>query len=377
MAERVTFPATMIVDRQVSVTGLPTLQATLEVSEEVKTLPLPTGKQGADGPRGIPRATWIRQDPPIANAGARPVGLTDADIGKWWQRLDDNGMDTWTDIGWVHSANCVGVQGPIAFPNQVEVTETLSVPKVRTAGMLLTGPSTEQGARVTVPSGVRGIQGDPGPSTAIRTRTDYDDTIGPVHNSMFAWRNRSNIVQLSKTGKFRAQFPVSYGPWAKYGTDFAVPPALSNVDTLELVVIDIPALPFRWRPIVHAVVSLSADGGTPTAQPHLWARLDSPEGPPVGVGLYAMGLQGMQSLNASFATVLRPWFSTTGGFDKGGIYPQVRLSPSSTACTVEPYAAARIFFRAERSYGTQTTGTSITFSQTGAYAEVRAMPVSM
>lgn len=379
MAESVTFPAKVTFTQDVSAIGLPTVQATFEVDDEVKALPLPSGPDGDEGPRGIPLATWIRQDPPIANAAARPTGLGASDIGKWWHRLDDNGMDTWTDIGWVHCANCVGATGPIAYPTFVEVAETISLPKLRFGAMQITGTATELEAKVTAPAGPKGIKGDPGASTALLTRTDFDNTHGPVQRSMFAWRNRSNIVQLSKTGKFQNQpFPNGYGPWAKAGNDFPGDIAGAQVDMFDLISIDIPALPFRWRPVCRGFVNVYTSAVTPIGYPIVWARLNSTQGQIVGFG-GALNTK----VEAVWPVSVRPYYSEIAAFDKTGLYPQASMSPSSTACTVAPYETATIYLRVERAYASATSGTHIGFQRAGNYAspapyfEVRAMPVSL
>lgn len=50
----------------------------------------------------------------IANQAARPTGLTSADAGKGWWRLDNYTIDTWNGSAWNPGINLRGPQGPAA-----------------------------------------------------------------------------------------------------------------------------------------------------------------------------------------------------------------------------------------------------------------------
>ena len=90
----VSFPAKLVVTEEIDLDGVPILTADVTVVGDTQDIPLPGGEQGADGPRGRPRATFLKMGQ-IANQAARPAGLTANDRGKWWHRVDSNGMDVW------------------------------------------------------------------------------------------------------------------------------------------------------------------------------------------------------------------------------------------------------------------------------------------
>ncbi len=359
------FPAQVTITREVDPYGLPVTRADLDVSDTVKALPLPSGPAGEQGPRGRPMPPFRKQGT-IANAAARPTGLTPADDGKWWHRLDTDGMDVWTaELGWVHSPDCVGPVGPVGPANTLAVTETISDPALRNAAVVLTGDGAAQAAKVTAPAGLKGIKGPNGVSGPVRQAPDMDQTQGFAKHSAFGWQRNKRA--------FRAMPPpVIYGPWAKYSSDLPPDPAFANVDTIEVTTIDIPALPFAWRPRVTGRLQVWGSDHQPPGFPHLWARLGDWSGPAVAMGLCSFRVMWVDA-------ILRPYYSETGGVATAAEYGKsVRMSPNSKVGIVAPEQPATIYFRVERAKGTNTGGAShISYQRAGAYLQVEAIPVRL
>lgn len=352
-------PAHMSIDSEVTVRGLPVATATVTVSGEAAELPLPGGPEGDVGPRGKPRATFIKMGT-LANQAARPSGLGALDRGKWWHRLDSNGMDVWTGTEWKHSPDAVGVTGPVAFGNQLSVAGTNSVPKLTKAGVKVVGSSHVQSIELTVPAGVQGPTGPPGTSGPIRSAPDYDDSIGPSSRSVFAF-NR----QRSTGGAFRPlPSPNGFGPWTLGTADFAPTFPYDATyggwymkdDRGTLGSLTLPALPFAYRPMVYGAVRLGAD---PNTYNLAFVRMDSPTGQIVASGLpIGAGSTVTTAIQVSFT----PMFGD----------PQARgFGPNATYATVPAWEPLTLYVNMERAGGTGWIG----FDPPDAMMTVFAMPV--
>ncbi len=262
------FPAHISVDREVDLDGVPVLTASVTVAEDVAELPLPPGPEGLPGPQGRPRTTFLKMGD-IADIAARPAGLGAEDRGKWWHRLDDDGMDVWTGTGWQHSPNAVGPQGEIAAAATIEVADTVHNENLVSAGVEFSGAGA-QFLEVTVPAGDPGAQGPSGASGTVATAPDYDATIGPANRSPFAY---STTLR-----KFRAMPPPNgYGPWSWYENDFTAD-AQSATDKLTAGTFTVPGLPFEWRPICYGFLYAYIEGGSGSHYFRLSVRLLTSEG---------------------------------------------------------------------------------------------------
>ncbi|NCL75696.1 hypothetical protein [Rhodococcus sp. YH1] len=359
-------PAKVTITREVDLFGLPITRAHLDVDDDTKGLPLPAGRQGDPGPRGLPRAPWIKAGE-VATAAALPTGLGPDDRGKWWHDLATDDMWTWNGSEWKQSVGAVGPRGPVAPDYSLDITQTMSNPKMRVAAAELTGGGGAQSMKLTVPAGPKGPVGPIGASGSLQTSTDYNATAsGPVNGSLIAYDRI--------TRKLRATPPPGpVGMWAKGPADFPATTALANVETIELVILEIPALPFAWRPRVHGRIATLADstgGNNAPGYPHVWARLNDWAGPILAVGLNPF--RG-SLLNEN---IIRPHYSEQGGTVSTGNSPgHVRLSPTSTVGVVQPYEPARIYVRVERDLGNASTGSQIQYVKTAPYIQVQAMPL--
>lgn len=344
----VTFPAHITLTQEDSLDGLPVITAEVSLSTSASALELPTGPQGDPGPAGQPQPPFIKVGA-IANVGARPGGLTAADRGKWWHRLDNGSMDFWDGGAWVNSPNAVGVQGPVAPANTLTPLDVISDPKVTTPAVAIKPVnSSEQTIQLTVPAGNRGATGPAGTSGTITTSSDYDNTNGPVQRSMFAYSRVTR--RFSPTPP-----PCGYGPWHWSSSDF-IADYSASVDSFKVLTANIPALPFSWRPMVHGAVQL-ASSSTGSTHAYVFPRLYSETGIAVGIGV-------------CYWQIYTDLCEITTHY---GNPNAVAMSPSSTYAVVPRGYPASILVMVERQGGTG----SISFYQASAGFTVYAMPVSL
>ncbi|WP_141808250.1 hypothetical protein [Nocardia bhagyanarayanae] len=216
----------------------------------------------------------------IADAATRPLGLGAEDRGKWWHRLDDNGMDVWTGTAWRHSPDAVGPQGPVAAPNTIAVTETVHSEDLIVPAVEFSGVGADQQLKVTVPAGQRGPKGPPGASGTISAAVDYDTETLPTQGGVFAYSKA--------TRKFRsAPAPLGFGPWSWFQEDFAAE-QIAATNRIEGGTFTIPALPFAWRPVVHGhMYSYSVANSVQSAE--IVVRLHHSQGQIVATGLGGSG----------------------------------------------------------------------------------------
>ncbi|MFE3229561.1 hypothetical protein [Nocardia sp. NPDC059228] len=243
----ISFPARITIARQPDADGLPVLNAKVALSDDVADLALPPGPAGATGPKGRPRSTF-RKMGEIPTAAARPGGLGADDRGKWWHRLDDDGMDVWDGAQWVHSPHAVGPQGPLAEANTLDVAPTLHKAELTVPALDFVGKGANQQVKVTAPAGLAGPTGPAGVSGRIVDSPDYDRSTSPGSNYVFAYHR--------PTQKFRPlPPPMGVGPWSWFQEDFV---ADQEVDAPQLTVgtFTVPALSFGWRPVVQGHVYL-------------------------------------------------------------------------------------------------------------------------
>ncbi len=343
----ISFPAHITVVRQADVDGLPILTAEAQVVPEVAALPLPAGPAGPRGRRGRPRTTFYKMGA-IANAAARPTGLGAEDRGKWWHRLDTDGMDLWTGSAWSHSPGAVGPQGPAAFANTLEVIGTEHNENLTEPAIEFTGADGNQQVKVTVPAGLRGPKGPAGASGQITASPDFDTATTPNAGDVFAWDPALR--------KFRSSpAPLGAGPWSWYQEDFPTAETVTAVSRIEGGVFTIPAQPFTWRPVVYGhLYAYSANNGAQSVEPTV--RLGHSQGALVAAGV-----------------------ASAGGWIYGPVFPTYRdgtttqvLSPSSTFATVPAGQPATLVVASER-VGTGTG--NIGFSPARASLVVFAEPI--
>ncbi|MFI5781098.1 hypothetical protein [Nocardia sp. NPDC051570] len=343
----ISFPAHISVRRERDTDGLPILATHVDISGEVAGLDLPTGPLGPKGQRGTPRTTF-RKMGEIAGVAARPTSLGPADRGKWWHRLDDNGMDVWTGSGWQHSTNAVGPRGPVGPALSITDIDTLNDPNLTTGAVQFIGSGAQQSLKVTVPAGQAGPQGPPGSSGKINEATDFDATTdGPVHGSVFAY---------SRAGaKFHATPPpLGAGPWGWTGPgDFG---AKQEASTSQLIVgtFTVPALPYAWRPVVQGqlwVYSVNNSRQSAVAT----VRLFHSQGPVVGA---SVGVAGPEYFYLSIFQSYRDEQSTK------------TLAPSSTYAKVAAGESATLVVSAERDgTGTDNIGVNPSDASLIVYAQ--------
>ncbi|MGV9676210.1 hypothetical protein ACWDSJ_13095 [Nocardia sp. NPDC003482] len=340
----ISFPARATIRRESDSDGLAVVTADFDISEEVAATGLPAGPAGPRGRRGTPRATFVKVGQ-IANAAARPTGLGPDDRGKWWHRLDDNGMDVWTGEEWRHSPSAVGPRGPVGEALSITDVETVHEPELTTPGVQFVGTGAQQSLRVTAPAGLRGPQGPPGGSGTIGVADDFDPSNGAVQGSVFAYHRAG--------AKFRAAPPpLGAGPWGWFDSDFN---AGQEVATAQLIAgtFSVPALPYAWRPTVQGHLYIySVNNNSQSA--HGVVRLFHSQGPVVGA---SMGCAGTYFYLPIFTSYRDEQSTRT-------------LSPSSTDATVPAGEAATFVVTVERTgTGTGAIGVMTTSASLVVYAQ--------
>ncbi|MFI6368931.1 hypothetical protein ACIBG0_40170 [Nocardia sp. NPDC050630] len=343
----IVFPARLTATRDVDLDGLPILMATVTPDSEAAALPLPPGQTGPQGPRGRPRSTFVKAGT-IANAAARPTGLGPDDRGRWWHRLDDNGMDVWTGAAWVHSPGAVGAQGPVAPAATIATVTTTHDPALTTPALRISAEGAALAIAATAPAGVAGLAGPPGASGSIATAEDYDNTTGPTQRSMFA-------LNLGGRRWSTTAPPNGFGPWSWWDADIAAD-QLADVDQLIALTAAVPALPFRWRPMCFGNLYTYCETGT-GATAEVRVRLGSATGVMVASGA---------GLRAATSQYLMIPFNPTFGDE--GTKP---LSPSSTYATVPAGVPATLLLTVER----VGTGADIGYDNARGSLTVWAQPV--
>lgn len=343
----ISFPAHISVDETADLDGLPILTAEITPAEEAAPLPLPAGPQGPVGPSGVPRTTF-RKMGSIANVGARPTGLTADDRGKWWHRLDTDGLDFWNGTTWIHSPGAVGPEGPAAAATTITATTThnpaLTIPAVKFTG---TGPALTLSA--TAPAGAQGAVGPDGASGAISESPDYDDTVGPTNRSVFAYNAAARRWKVQPP-------PNGLGLWSWWDTDFNAD-TQAVADQLVAGTFSIPALPFAWRPIVWGQLTIFRQSGS-GFDIEARVRIGSESGVMVGNGAQSRSGTDYYMVN------ICPTFGDEG---------TKSLSPSSTYATVAAYTATSLVVCAER-IGTVSSGVQIGYQRARASLTVLAQP---
>ncbi|MBF6584438.1 hypothetical protein IU414_06645 [Nocardia farcinica] len=344
----VSFPAHITVDQQPDLNGLPILTATVTPADESRDLPLPAGPAGPAGSKGQPRTTF-RKMGEIADASARPTGLTADDRGKWWHRLDTNGMDVWDGTTWRTSPGAVGAQGSVAPATTIEAVTTHD-PALRVPAARFTGTGPDLILAVTAPAGEQGPVGPDGASGAISESPDYDTSIGAVNRSVFAYNSAAR--------RWRATPPPNgYRPWSWWDTDFNAD-AQAVSDQLTAGTFALPALPFTWRPMVYGQLTIFCQTGK-QSDAEARVRIGSESGVMVGNGA------GIRADGNYYYVNIMPTF---------GDEATKTLSPTSTYATIPAYTESALVVTVERVGNNQVDG-QIGFQRSRASLTVWAQPV--
>ncbi|MBF6357678.1 hypothetical protein IU449_24540 [Nocardia higoensis] len=345
-----TFPAHITLRADPDADGLPVLTAEVTVNPTVAELSLPQGPTGPAGRRGLPRTTFHKMGE-IADAAARPSGLGPDDRGKWWHRLDDDGMDVWTGAGWQHSPNAVGPAGPAADSIEFTDVRTVHEPALTNPAVVVTGSGAAQMLSVTVPAGLRGPKGPPGASGTIGSAPDFDTTVGPTDGGVFGYQRGSRKFQALAA-------PTGRGPWAWYDTDFAADQAGAAAQ-LVAGTFTVPAMPFEWRPTVYGHLSVYCqDSGQQFYR--VTVRLMHSEGQIVAMA--RPGITGGGYLMTPFA----PAYSDADATKS--------LSPTATYATVPAGQPVNLVVTVDRLNASSTSTGEIGYQRAGASLVVYATP---
>ena len=347
----VSFAARLVVTREVGDDGIPVLTATVIPTPTAAATLLPAGPTGPSGPRG-PQMPTFRKMGEIADAAARPTGLGTADRGKWWHRLDTDGMDVWTGAGWTHSPAAVGPQGAPA-PATTITASTTHEEHLTDAAAAITGTGPDLTLTVTAPAGLPGPTGLAGASSTITAATDFDATTGPTKRSGFGWSPGAR--------RWRPMTPPGgFGPWSFSQTDFVA--STSGVfDKITVATLTMPVLPWRWRPLVFGMLTMYCQSNQ-NSDVEAYVRIASAEGTAVGMGA------GSRLDNWLVTTPIVPAFGDNDGTRA--------MSPSSTYGTIPANAESQLIVTVERIAGSSTSAPTIEYQNGPASAlAVWAIPV--
>lgn len=341
----VVFPAKVKITVDTDVDGFEQTEATIEVADQHAQLELPEGPEGDKGPRGVPRATWIKSGT-VTNPSQLPSDLTADDAGKWWHDTTTNDMWTWNGTEWKQSVDAVGDIGPVGPANTLDVVKVNRDPNITIAGMKLGGYGANQTAEVTIPAGMKGDKGDPGESGVVRQAPDFDPVKGAVHRSVFAWNRGPR--------KWRPMpFPNGYGPWAISNTSFMATKNDITAKETTIAEITIPALPFAWRPYCYGTVVLNK--ATKNSWPHVWVRINT-----AGSGVNVAHAVHPFRTNFNFLTTIFPAFMDG------------KVSPTSTFGVVPPSQETTLYVVLEKQGNEDGT---VGFENGASSLCVYAMPV--
>ncbi|MFC4374094.1 hypothetical protein ACFO5K_08240 [Nocardia halotolerans] len=343
----ISFPAHITVARESDIDGLPILDAEITVSDDVAALELPSGPAGEQGRPGRPGTTF-RKMGELSGAAGRPAGLGPEDRGKWWHRLDDDGMDVWTGGSWQHSPAAVGLKGPVAETTSMAVMPTRHEKNLTTPAVQIESVDAEQRITVTAPAGPRGPKGPPGASGPINAAPDFDESSGPGHGGVFVYNRAS--------GKFHAvPAPLGTGPWGWYESDF-IETTEVTAGRLTVGTFTIPAQPFDWRPIVYGHLYVGA-AATASNYAQGIVRLHNAQGQVLAETLHVAGPR-------TIYLPLVPNYSEEKATRN--------MSPTSTYATVAAGQPASLVVSVERS---QNGSGSIIFNNSRSSLVVYARPI--
>lgn len=365
----ISIPAHATVDAYVT-DGWPETELFLDVHELFEGIPMPPGPQGADGPPGRPRATFVKMGA-IANAAARPAVLGAGARGWWWHRLDTNGMDVWCGDHWAHSPNAVGVAGPAAPGNTLAALPVIRDETYTMAAVKMRGRTANQTIEYTAPAGARGARGVAGNvfGSAITEAPDYDDTNGPVQGSMFAYsRVMSRFRPLSRP-------PTGYGPYHFGASSFTgpvnIPSYMDNAflsGNRQVAAVTLPAMPFPWRPLVWGMLRTSQ-----VPQGNIFTIKRDALRVTVRLNEYMNGPKVAQFTNPFFA----PLITTVNTEIDGALIPfwgdtqSLRTNSSSGYGVVSAYETATFVVAVE-----VVPGSFWNYGTSGAFLDIWALPVT-
>ncbi|CAM4499071.1 hypothetical protein NONI108955_36425 [Nocardia ninae] len=335
--------------------GGPGLVQSLHGTPRDGSLELTTGTPGDRGPAGEPAREfrWEGDIDGQTALDAIATKLGPAQAGKAWRVLPSgNAPDTlvyWNGTGFDTFVDAFGAAGPDGQPCTVTIGMVETGPIGSKLQATITGTPPSLTLDLTVPRGVQGRKGDPGPPGPIRQAPDYAD--GPhVERTVPMWD--------TTIGKWVPRpYPGLRGPWSivenlawDSGAGFSA--SQSNIGTTPntVAVLNIPAQDTDWRPYITGGVMV-ASGDQLETRIDAEVRLGSAAGQIVALG--------------------SGWPSGVLGHNRFQPYYGARMTPESTVGVVLAGQPAALYVVLRRNSG----NANYSYAQAGAQIVCWARPV--
>ncbi|MFI7001362.1 hypothetical protein [Nocardia sp. NPDC050175] len=341
------FQSTVIrgIDEGVGGSGL---VQSLHGSPSDASLELATGTPGKRGDAGESARAFRWEgdieDPTALAALATKLGPAQA--GKAWRVLPtDKSPDTlvyWNGTGFDNFVDAFGAAGPDGQSCTVTIGVVDTGPVGSELRATISGTPPNLTLDLTVPRGVQGLAGEPGPPGPLRQAPDYAD--GPhIDRTVPMW-------DATVAKWVPRPYPGLRGPWSIVenqawdgGAGFAA--AQSNVGTNPntVAVLNIPAQDTDWRPYITGGVVVAAGDASET-RVDAEVRLGSAGGQIVALG--------------------SGWPSGVFGHNRFQPYFGARMTPESTVGMVPAGQPAALYVVLRRNAG------SSNYSYTAAGAQI-------
>ncbi|MFE3060721.1 hypothetical protein [Nocardia sp. NPDC059236] len=303
--------------------GLPYTVNSVELAGREVLVEIRQGPPGIQGLQGGPAWPWLWMGDIASFAALQALGLGTADARKAWRVVAENALYLWTGMEWVRSLDAFQAPGHQADPTTLDGV-AIAGATGSAAAASITGTAPDQQLAITFPRGATGDVGDPGQPGRIADAQDVDMS-GARQDYVLAWD--------AADSKFHPVTPPRLaGPWAIAGGQFTGGSNLSQ-SPKTLATMNIPALPYAWRPIVLAgTIAIQNHVSPPDAgRVNVEIRLGSLDGTLIGYGV-SVGLA-----NSSEVAFHPRWE-----------YP---LSPGSDLGVVPANTTAALYVVARRVFG--------------------------
>lgn len=263
-------------------------RAIVEVTNGVGELHLPRGPKGEKGNDGEP-GPGLAPDavvgyPTDAEAFDNlPSGLGPLDRGYCVINQDTRTGFFWSGSQWFTVLEVVGAEGPQGPAVQVSVGSVSTSPSGGSAQVTLdpSSTATHKIFNFVLPRGAQGAvglgqKGDPGDALASAADVLWPEG-GPEDGQTLVWDSAINKAV------WKAMTPGPVGPFSAGPNEFAaINDAAWPQDYKIITTVDIPAMPFRWRPRCLGYCDVKVNGVM--IRVDIEARLGSASGPMVGRG---------------------------------------------------------------------------------------------
>lgn len=319
------------------------------------SLELPVGAQGADGPAG-PDAPPFRWEGDISDPGALAALASDLgprQAGKAWRVESTNTLMYWNGTTFDAFADAFGAAGPTGEVNNLSVGTVTTGAAGSDLIVEVTGTPPAQTVNLTIPRGVKGVQGPLGSPGPIRGAADYQESAEPVTGAVPMWDAAAEKWKPTPNPGWRGPWTISEGAAWDGGAGFLSGSNAINSAAYTIATVNIPAQDVAWRPMVLGGAQVRGGTGSPSTRMDLEACIGSTAGQVVAVG-------GGLSAQTWWYNQLVPQYQTAD------------LTPDSSVGIIAAGVATSIVLVLRRNQGTGT----FDYSRTYAHVAVWAVPAT-